>query len=285
MSADGDAQTGIAATGGAPDWRAFFNRFARVVLIGNSHEADPAALGRQFGDDTLFVFFNRVYKVLDAPFAGRRMLVARATDRGAIIVRSNVVDLVHPLMAGAGFEGVINLKGETMDRFDEPSAFRLGPVWPLDLSTVGQGLYPAGKVPSTGFAFLLWLLDLGLETRVALHCFTGERSPNWRNSRAHDWTFEQVALRFLLRSGRIDALDDHLTGDMWTDRIVARFGGDRNAVAARAAEGLLRRVDVADRPAGEAWATQGPVRFPRQTPRLFGKRFSERFSVARRTGK
>src|SRR3954463_4837873 len=59
------------------DRRPPFAAFSTIALVANSEEVDIAALRKELPDDTLFVFFNKVYKVLDRPFDGHALLAVR----------------------------------------------------------------------------------------------------------------------------------------------------------------------------------------------------------------
>src|SRR3954451_1554781 len=68
------------------EWRPLFAGFSAVALVANSEEVDIAALRKALPDDTLFVFFNKVYKVLDGPFDGHSLLAVRSGTGGPNIL-------------------------------------------------------------------------------------------------------------------------------------------------------------------------------------------------------
>jgi hypothetical protein len=72
-------------SGGPGEALSRFEGFGRVVLVANSEAVDVADLQARHAG-ALFVFFNKVYKVLDRPFAGDALLVARSGPAGANIV-------------------------------------------------------------------------------------------------------------------------------------------------------------------------------------------------------
>ncbi|MEO9786979.1 MAG: hypothetical protein ABJF67_05145, partial [Aurantimonas coralicida] len=134
--------------GGLPDtrerWAAFFGGFARVVLVANSDAVDIAALSARYGDGTLFVFFNKVFKVLDAPFDRPSLLIARSSQAGANIVYRREVGTVLQLLRGPQFHGIANLKAGAAETFSPAESFENAPVGFLDLAPV--------LLPPTGLA-------------------------------------------------------------------------------------------------------------------------------------
>ncbi len=63
--------------------RSILAAFSHIVLVANSDAVDiQAACQAQFPSSALFVFFNKVYKVLDRPFHGQFAAdLARTTAR------------------------------------------------------------------------------------------------------------------------------------------------------------------------------------------------------------
>ena len=98
------------------DWRAIFSAFSHIVLIANSDAIDMAAVQREYPDTALFVFFNKVYKVLGKPFAGHALLISRAQPKGAnIVYRGEVADVVK-LLAPERFLGIMNVRLHTSEK-------------------------------------------------------------------------------------------------------------------------------------------------------------------------
>ena len=104
------------ATAGA----AFFKGFARVVLVANSDAVDIAALSARYGDGTLFVFFNKVFKVLDAPFERPSLLIARSSQAGANIVYRGEVGTVLRLLRGRAVSWHRQSEGRPIRRSSAP---------------------------------------------------------------------------------------------------------------------------------------------------------------------
>jgi hypothetical protein len=189
-------------------WAEFFARFEDVVLIANSDAVDIAKLRARFGTATLFVFFNKTYKVLAGPFDGTALLVARSSEAGAnIVYRREVEDVLRPFV-GAGFKGVVNLRADAKETFSRPSEFGDRPVGFLDLAEAFADVYPAGRVATSGFALGVWLAERRLPARLHLAGFSARRSDRWKLFRDHDWTFEQTALRLLHRARLLDLTED-----------------------------------------------------------------------------
>ena len=184
------------------EWAEWFTSFDRILLIANSEDVVRAALPE--GDDrVLHVFFNRVFKVLDEPFDGPSLLVARCSGAGPNLVYRGEVDAVLQLLSPAGRYGVLQLRASESERFGPDEAFGGTQVSRLDLAGWFDGIYPRGDIPTSGFALVTWLLDRAPSARLELHGFSARRSSRWKLFDDHDWTFEQIALASLEAAGRI----------------------------------------------------------------------------------
>lgn len=223
-------------------WAGFFGRFQRVVLVANSDAVDIAALSARYGEGTLFVFFNKVFKVLDSPFTRPSLLIARSSHAGAnIVYRREVADVLR-LLQGEQFEGIANLKAGERERFSPADAFEGARVGFLDLTPVLAGFYPATHVPTSGFALAFWLAEACPGLMIVLAGFTARRSTVWKLFHDHDWTFEQVVQRLMVRSGRL-GVDGAGSAEPW-DRIAARLQGvTPSDVALVSAEVLSERLE------------------------------------------
>lgn len=226
---------------------AFFARFPTVVLVANSDAVDIARLKSDHGEDALFVFFNKVYKVLSRPFEGKAMLVARSSPAGANIVYRREVPEVLALFEGPRFQGILNLKAGAREAFSTAEAFGFARVGHLDLTPSVDGFYPATHVPTSGFALALFLAENCPATQVVLAGFTARRSARWKLFADHDWTFEQIVLRLLFRSGRLGvAAGSPGGGEGALSVIAARLPGvTPNEVALVAGEVLSERLESA----------------------------------------
>ncbi|WP_182084612.1 3-deoxy-manno-octulosonate cytidylyltransferase [Aureimonas sp. ME7] len=241
-------------------WRAFFARYETIVLVANSDAVRIDELRRAFGERTLFVFFNKVYKVLAEPFDGECVLVARSSPAGANIVYRREVDDVLRLVRSPAFRGIVNLRAGTHERFSSVEEFGgATDIGHLDLAPTMAGFYPSGQVATSGFALAVFLAELDLSSRIVLAGFTARRSKRWKLFADHDWTFEQIVQRLLLRGGRL-----HTAGPMPDDlfrNVTQRFpeltSGD---VAVVAGEVLAERLDGANSAIDDLLRTTRPQR-------------------------
>ncbi len=186
------------------DWKAIFAAFSHVVLVANSDAVDIAGLQQQYPVSTLFVFFNKVYKVLDAPFPRHALLISRGSAKGANIVYRREVGDVVKFFPGDRFLGIMNIRLNADEKFNTAAEFENTPTGHLDLSGFCNDFYPEDKVPTSGFAIALWLSDLKMAgTTIVLAGFSARRSKQWKVVSVHDWSFEQVFLRLFARLGKI----------------------------------------------------------------------------------
>jgi hypothetical protein len=194
------------ATSGLTDsqeWRKLFSAFTHVVLVANSDEVRIAELQEAFPESALFVFFNKVYKVLDKPFTGHALLISRGQPRGANIVYRREVDEVVKFFPRDRFLGIMNLRVHASEKLNTAADYENNPTGHLDLVGFCGDFYPEDKLPTSGFAMALWLSDLGLPGSIVLAGFSARRSEKWKVVSVHDWAFEQVFLRLFAQLGKI----------------------------------------------------------------------------------
>ncbi len=194
------AAAGLATT---DDWRALFARYSEIVLVANSTASNVAELRAHYPADALFVFFNKVFKVLDQPFEGHAILITRGQPRGAGIVYRGEVDEVLSFFDRAHFLGIMNIRLADDEKPNTSADFHNAATGHLDLRGHFDPLYTEGKVPTSGFAMALWLSELRLPGRITLAGFSARRSDKWRVVSVHDWSYEQVFLRLFARLGKI----------------------------------------------------------------------------------
>jgi hypothetical protein len=187
-------------------WKDFFADYSDIVMVANSEEADIEALASEFPPETLFIFFNKVYKILERPFDRPSLLACRSGMMGANVVHRREVADVVKFFDPADFRGVLNVVIGHGERFSPAPAFGGVPVQHVDLEPLLLDFYPEGRFPTTGFALCIWLRQLQLPARISLIGFSSKRSEKWKVFDVHDWTFEQVALRLFHRSGKIRLL-------------------------------------------------------------------------------
>ncbi|MFQ6163777.1 3-deoxy-manno-octulosonate cytidylyltransferase [Sinorhizobium meliloti] len=184
-------------------WRALFSRFSHVVLVANSDEVSVKELQEEYPGTALFVFFNKVYKILDEQFSGNSLLISRAQPRGANIVYRNEVADVVKLLAPQKFLGIMNIRLAEIERLNTSADYLGTPTGHLDLVGFCADFYPKDKVATSGFAMALWLVNQSLPAEIVLAGFSAKRSDKWRVVNVHDWTFEQVFLRLFARVGKL----------------------------------------------------------------------------------
>ena len=190
------------------DWRSLFVPFAQIVLVANSDVIDIASLQKAYpAGSTLFIFFNKVYKVLDAPFPEHSLLISRGSAKGAnIVYRREVADVVK-FFPKDHFLGIMNIRLNAEEKLNTAADFENTPTGHLDLSGFCGEFYPEDKVPTSGFAIALWLSELKMPAQIVLAGFSARRSRKWRVVSVHDWNFEQVFLRLFARLGKISVHD------------------------------------------------------------------------------
>lgn len=184
-------------------WKALLSGYSHVVLVANSEAVDLERLRSELPETALYVFFNKVYKVLDEPFVGHSMLVARSDVMGAHIVHRREAADVLRFFGGDDFLGVVNIRVSVEENLSEKSCFEGAEARHLDLTQMLADLYPIGKIATSGFAVALWLADLQLPGNILLAGFSAKRSEKWKVFDVHDWTFEQIFLRLFARMGSI----------------------------------------------------------------------------------
>ena len=255
MTVDLQGQSDIVATsvtamsltevGGPEDWPRFFAAYSHIVLVANSDKVDAASLAQDFPPDTLFVFFNKVYKVLSQTFGGRSLLICRGQPRGAnIVYRGEVADVLK-FFPRDRFVGIVNARFGDDEKLNEPSDFGGVPVRHLDLVGYCADFYTEGKLPTSGFAIALWLAEMRLPGKIVLAGFSAKRSEKWRVVSVHDWSFEQTFLRLFARLGKI-FMHGGVSDNAYA-KLSERFPEiDRASIALAAAEVLSERLGNTD---------------------------------------
>jgi hypothetical protein len=227
------------------DWARLFAPYSHIVLVANSDKVDAAALKDSFPADTLFVFFNKVYKVLSKPFEGQSILICRGQPKGAnIVYRGEVADVLK-FFPQERFAGIVNARFAAEEKLNAAADFGGAPVAHLDLVGYCNDFYTEGKVPTSGFAIALWLAEMRLPGRIVLAGFSARRSEKWRVVSVHDWSFEQTFLRLFARLGKISVYGG--VGTNAYAKLTERFPEiDQSAIALAAAEVLSERLGNTD---------------------------------------
>lgn len=185
------------------DWRPLFAAFSHIVLVANSEAVDIRAIQAQYPPTTLFVFFNRVFKVLDRPFQGHAILISRGQPRGSTIVYRKEVREVVKFFPKEYFLGIMNIRLGVEEKLNPAADFEGAPTGHLDLLGFCNDFYTEGKTPTSGFAMALWLSEMRLPATIVLAGFSARRNAKWRVVSVHDWSFEQTFLRLFARLGKI----------------------------------------------------------------------------------
>lgn len=229
----------------AEEWRGILAGFSHIVLVANSDAVDIASLQSQFPPTTLFVFFNKVYKVLNRPFHGHSLLISRGQPRGANIVYRGEVGEVVKFFPKEFFLGIMNIRLGPEEKLNPAADFQGAPTGHLDLVGFCSDFYTEGKTPTSGFAMALWLSDLKLPGTIVLAGFSARRTQKWRVVSAHDWSFEQTFLRLFARLGKI-SIHGGVSVNPYV-RLAERFTEVPPAeIALAAAEVLSERLGNAD---------------------------------------
>lgn len=230
---------------GDRDWRALFSRFEAIAVVANSPAVDLDDVRRRCPAATLYVFFNSAFRVVEGRFDQDALLVARSGNYGASIVRDGDIHSIVRRFEPSRFHGVVNLRAAGWETLEDVEKLKPIKATHLDLVADFQDAYTAGKAASSGFAIAVWLSKLDLGLPIYLAGFTGTRSEKWKVFDAHDWTFEQVALRLLVRKGSLSPLEgDRLSAPPSLERIGAIVpSATAEEIALVASEVLSDRVD------------------------------------------
>ncbi|HEV7253411.1 MAG TPA: 3-deoxy-manno-octulosonate cytidylyltransferase [Mesorhizobium sp.] len=198
------------------DPQAFFAPYDAIVLVANSRDAAGVLSAPGLGERPLFVFFNRVYRIIDKPFDRDCMLVSRSSPVGSSLVYRGELDDVMALLKGPRFHGILNMRIEQRELLSKPEEFKGFPVGFLDLVDWISRIYPTGRrMPSTGFALAMWLARHQLPARIFLSGFTGTREADWRVYDGHDWTWEQIVLNLMYKKGKLHEFRHGKFFDLW----------------------------------------------------------------------
>src|SRR4029450_10382910 len=111
-------------------------------------------------EDALFVFFNRVFKVLKRPFDGNALLVARSGTGGPNFLRR--LDEIVGYFPTDRFLGIMCLRAGSQEKVTPARDFGSVSAGQLDLAGYFADFYPADHLPSSGFALAVWLCELNL---------------------------------------------------------------------------------------------------------------------------
>jgi hypothetical protein len=227
------------------DPQGFFSSFDAIVLVANSRDAAGVLAAPEIGSRPLFVFFNRVYRILDRHFDRDCILISRSSPVGASLIYRKELDDVLSLLKGPKFHGILNVRAEARELFSKPEEFKDNPIGFLDLVEWARQMYPLGRrMPSTGFAVAVWLAEQKLPLPIFLSGFSGVREAEWRVYDGHDWTWEQIVLNLLYKMGKLNEFRYGKFSDAWpVNSLLARFSDiSPGELSVTAAEVLSHRL-------------------------------------------
>lgn len=227
------------------DPHAFFAEFDAIVLVANSKDAADVLSAPDIGVRPLFIFFNRVYRILDKRFERDCFLISRSSPVGASLVWRKEIDDVLGLLKGPNFHGILNVRAEKRERFSSVEEFKNNAVGFLDLVPWAERMYPVGRrMPSTGFALAIWLAQQKMGKPIYLSGFSGVRDAEWRVYDGHDWTWEQIVLHLFYKKGLLQNFKSGKYYDDWpTENLLAEFAEvTPQEFATTAAEVLSHRL-------------------------------------------
>lgn len=243
----------------AEAWHAFFASYSHIVLVANSEDQRFHELKERLPETALFVFFNRVEKVLSKPFSGNSLLVTRSNQAGSELVYRGILGKTTALLAGPGFAGVLNLRTAFIERMNAISDFGTVPAGLLDLAAYFEELYPQGHTASSGFAMALWLCENVPSAKIVLTGFSGERGTKWKLFHIHDWTFEQTCLRILAEKDKL-SIDGSDTRNPYA-LLTSRFPDiDTKDIAFGVAQTLSMRLEASNRQIDRLVSATAPLR-------------------------
>lgn len=186
------------------EWQHFFSAFSHFVLVANSDDQTLQAIRSSYPETALFIFFNRVNKVLSNPFDGNSILVTRSNQAGSELVYRDILGQMVSLLPSPGFKGIMNVRTVEFERLMEPSQFKQAPAGTLDLADYFRELYPQEHTASSGFAIALWLYEHAPASKIVLTGFSATRGKKWKLFLVHDWVFEQSVLNLIAMNGRLE---------------------------------------------------------------------------------
>lgn len=186
------------------EWRSFFAAYDTIVLVANSDEQQLRAILADPPPNPLYIFFNKIDRVLDAPFAHDCILVTRCNTAGSEVVYRGRLPSMLRHLPSPHFKGVANLRAASRERLNRPEEFGGIEAGYIDMAAFLERFYPSEHTASSGFAMAAWILHLLPSVRIRLTGFSGERGFQWKVFHIHDWTFEQTALRLMSLAGMVE---------------------------------------------------------------------------------
>ena len=246
---------------GTPDdLHALFARHELIALVANNEALDIEAVRRSLPENTLFVFFTGCEKILTRRFEGEAALCHRLVTPDRFLKAPKYFRMAYSLLPEnlAAEMGIIADRGSPAVQ-EAPRQSGLVPHL-IDFDHEFSGFYPQGRMPTTGFALALYLLEKCPSARVCLCGFSGVAGLRYTVYPEHDWTFEQTLIQLFARSGRLLRSDGTPGADTSTDpggpldsiaRRYPEFGPD--LVALTASQVLASRFTGMERQMAHLW--------------------------------
>lgn len=242
---------------GTPDdLHALFARRDLIALVANNEALDIEAVHRSLPEGTLFVFFTGCEKILTRKFEGEAALCHRLVTPDRFLKAPKYFRMAYSLLPDrlAAEVGIIADRGTSAG--PRPQAPRRSGLVPhlIDFDFEFAGFYPEGRMPTTGFALALYLLEKCPSAKVCLCGFSGVAGLRYTVYPEHDWTFEQTLIQLFARSGRLLRTDGTPAAAGPLNSIAQRypeFGAD--LVALTASQVLASRFTGMERQMAHLW--------------------------------
>ncbi|XUY27742.1 hypothetical protein RMR21_005135 [Agrobacterium sp. rho-8.1] len=245
-----------------PEPRAFealLGRYGNIALIANSESVNIETIVDALPTDTLFVFFTGCAKVLKAPFQRDAILCHRMVAGGKRFLKSQKhFDSAHSFFPDGLKTEIGMLADKASIEATRPTSPRSTDLVPhlVDFDYMFDSFYPAGRMPTTGFALAMWLIETLPNAKVVLCGFTGVAGTQFNMYEEHDWTFEQTVLHLFAKSGRIVRLQESnaAASQNWLSNVANRFPEfDQGEIALAAAQVLGNRFTGLERRVSKLW--------------------------------
>lgn len=180
------------------------SQYDAIILVANNEASDLTAIEKRFPERSLFVFFNNCLPVVKECFSRPSILCHRAvSDQNTVFTSdAKLTKCINRLGKGLIANiGLFSSNEPVADHALERQSDVLDSV--IDFDREFSGFYPQGSVPSTGFAFSMWLTHHFSQKTITLVGFTGLSGDNLKISYDHDWIFEQTILLALEDNARL----------------------------------------------------------------------------------
>lgn len=244
---------------GTPDdLHTLLARHELIALVANNETLDIDAVRRSLPADTLFVFFTGCEKILTSKFEGAAALCHRLVTPDRFLKAPKYFRMAYSLLPDQLVAEVGIIADRGIPEAPNAQAPRRSELVPhlIDFDFEFAGFYPPGRMPTTGFALALHLLEKCPTARVCLCGFSGVAGLRYTVYPEHDWTFEQTLIQLFARSGRLLRTDgtSGAAAPGPLDSIAQRypeFGAD--LVALTASQVLASRFTGMERQMAHLW--------------------------------